>query len=771
MQSATAGRQRQAMSEQFDPYRKWLGIPPEEQPPHHYRLLGLVPLESDTEVIATAADGRMALLKQFQNGPYSAYSQQLLNEVAAARLCLLHPEKRAAYDDELRKTLSDGSLKKPAAPAKASALPEIKIDVEPVRRTGTAHRGKGSAVAEKPSSNRAGASPATKGASARPVWMKPVLIGAAALLLVSVAALGVWAVVGGGEGRQPSAKAGDKTERSTMGGNGAVKASGARSQPAGNAKPNGGKKTGGTNGSPVDPSQAVAPPVEPRTLEDLLDPSVSAAQNSAPPAATEGSEQPDKPQDKEPSEDAKPELPVEEATTTVAAPATVGKAPVPDAAAQQAAERQIREVFSKEFAEAKTAEGRKALAETLLAQAHQTDNTPEQRFMLYRLAIGLLIEAGEYQKSFAAIDAMGSLFAITPLNVKWALLDETVKNRALDNGTAVFMAALPLVDAATAADDFEMAQKLSRTALTAARKSRDRQAEQTVGLRDREIERQKVRYAAVQKALQTLTEQPDDADAHKTVGLWYCLTKRQWEKGLPYLAKSGDKRWAEAAQLELAGATDPKELVALADQWWQVAERETVKAQRSAVEAHAVSLYEKALPKLAGLEKTRVEKRIADAIASGDEALQVGTGVIKPGNVALAINGTTVTSDKQLFAPGDMLDGIVHGYSAKKGGFTYSPYPCQWTITFDRVYRLQLIRMLLLDDVKERTYRYRMETSADGVNFAPVVDYSQEDRSGWQEIKFPPRPVKAVRVIGLKHSLDPCFHVVEFEAYCVPPKN
>ena len=25
----------------FDPYRKWLGIPPQEQPPNHYRLLGI----------------------------------------------------------------------------------------------------------------------------------------------------------------------------------------------------------------------------------------------------------------------------------------------------------------------------------------------------------------------------------------------------------------------------------------------------------------------------------------------------------------------------------------------------------------------------------------------------------------------------------------------------------------------------------------------------------------------------------------------------------
>ena len=40
------------MSDQFDPYHVWLGIPPEEQPPSHYRLLGLRPLEADGDVIS-----------------------------------------------------------------------------------------------------------------------------------------------------------------------------------------------------------------------------------------------------------------------------------------------------------------------------------------------------------------------------------------------------------------------------------------------------------------------------------------------------------------------------------------------------------------------------------------------------------------------------------------------------------------------------------------------------------------------------------------------
>ena len=33
----------------FDPYQAWLGIPPHDQPPNLYRLLGLVLFESNPE--------------------------------------------------------------------------------------------------------------------------------------------------------------------------------------------------------------------------------------------------------------------------------------------------------------------------------------------------------------------------------------------------------------------------------------------------------------------------------------------------------------------------------------------------------------------------------------------------------------------------------------------------------------------------------------------------------------------------------------------------
>jgi hypothetical protein len=93
----------------FDPYHKWLGISPAEQPPTWYRLLGIPLFESDPDVIDAAADQRMTHLRKYQTGVNSALSQQLLNEVASARIGLLSPEKKAVYDAELRAKVAAAS--------------------------------------------------------------------------------------------------------------------------------------------------------------------------------------------------------------------------------------------------------------------------------------------------------------------------------------------------------------------------------------------------------------------------------------------------------------------------------------------------------------------------------------------------------------------------------------------------------------------------------------------------------------------------------------
>jgi len=86
----------------FDPYHQWLGIPPNDQPPTHYRLLALAPFEQHPDVIAAAADRQTTLVRQHQSGEHAAEATRLLNELARARLCLLKPATKTAYDAQLR---------------------------------------------------------------------------------------------------------------------------------------------------------------------------------------------------------------------------------------------------------------------------------------------------------------------------------------------------------------------------------------------------------------------------------------------------------------------------------------------------------------------------------------------------------------------------------------------------------------------------------------------------------------------------------------------
>ncbi len=112
------------MSENFDPYYKWLGIPPKNQPPTHYRLLGIELFESDREVIDSAANRLMAYLKTLSTGEDATHAQRLLNEAAGARRCLLDPQLKADYDAQL--SAPKTSPTSAATPSPPPALPTAK---------------------------------------------------------------------------------------------------------------------------------------------------------------------------------------------------------------------------------------------------------------------------------------------------------------------------------------------------------------------------------------------------------------------------------------------------------------------------------------------------------------------------------------------------------------------------------------------------------------------------------------------------------------------
>jgi hypothetical protein len=112
----------------FDPYHKWLGIPPVDQPPNHYRLLGISLFESDQDVIAHAAEQRLAHVRSFQIGKHSDESQRLLKEISVARVCLLNADKKAEYDARLQAALGAPAAVVPSPPRCPAQAPIAPIE-------------------------------------------------------------------------------------------------------------------------------------------------------------------------------------------------------------------------------------------------------------------------------------------------------------------------------------------------------------------------------------------------------------------------------------------------------------------------------------------------------------------------------------------------------------------------------------------------------------------------------------------------------------------
>ena len=86
---------------EIDVYKEWLGIPEGDRPPDHYTLLRLVMFEDDVEKVRSNYRKLNGHVRTYASGLYLKASQDLLNELAKAMLCLTDRESRREYDISL----------------------------------------------------------------------------------------------------------------------------------------------------------------------------------------------------------------------------------------------------------------------------------------------------------------------------------------------------------------------------------------------------------------------------------------------------------------------------------------------------------------------------------------------------------------------------------------------------------------------------------------------------------------------------------------------
>ncbi len=560
------------MTEAFNPYYRWLGISPKDQPPNHYRLLGVEAFENDPDVIESAADRQMAHLRTFQTGQHSAESQQLLNEIAKAKLTLLNSAKKTAYDETLRGSTGPGP---PAHPPKTVATPAAAAPgFQPVS-TSTAR----SSLARR------------HGRRKGPPW----------LVLFSLAA-GV-ALLGG-----------------------ALYWLATHQAPLENGPPQPEPEVTVSQDQPE-------PPKEKPPVPDPNQPTPKPEDNSTkrdPPPKKPKEQRPEVPQSvdnrTETSVDPLPEEP--RPRVRPRRPRTLDsllgvndddslpeadKLPPPSAQEQEQAQQQIREIFAKEFRAAEKRDGKKALAEILLTEARQTTDDSPAHYMMLQQSVLHASRAGEVLLTRDAQRTLEAFYRIDTWPARVEAL-ERLGHSVRTNASRQTLArnALELVEPALAEHRHKAAKDLLRIATAAAAKARNdllrseaKDLKELVRVSERE-------WKKVESTFTTLEENADDPEANLKVGKHYCFDQTDWATGLPHLIKGSDAALKELAQADLAMPAVPAEQIKLGNRWWDLAERLRSDVEKNGVKTRAGYWYRLALPRLKGLEKMRYEKRLEE---------------------------------------------------------------------------------------------------------------------------------------------------------------
>lgn len=588
------------MEEVFDPYRKWLGIPPEEQPPNHYRLLGIALYEHDLDVISNAADRQMAHVRTFQTGQRAPLSQKLLNELSAAKICLLNPESKQQYDAKLLalhaqlpravavpigSPLPPGRPANDVGPSVPSAIPVaasndvIADNALPTIRT--AKRRPKIALPESPQPKAVTAASANANRSAPiaiadaplPVTVRGtsprvvrrssssaaiggiVAVGLLVLLVVFVAAFlgGDGAPTGESEKDRPSAKEKPKSSAAPP------------KQPASATVP---LVNAPTNEKPPLVPKEVRPPDKGQTN--------SGDKRHENPADGRADDKP-KPSDPGTPAPMPPEAPTPPSDEpTPAAPTKRPPPPAPEAITK--AYRILRKELEPQLRSAVAPEERFDLVQQIVERAGGETESAAQ-YALYMLAHNLGVQLASADTACDIIDLLAARYDVDAFEMKRSAIDQIAQFVTL--GVEDYEHLLRLLQRfardAMAAEKSDAAVALSRLAKATSLKVRtpkalkefpaledlladvDRLAAETAEF-DREVK-------AFDRNARQLAKEPDDAAANLGAGRYWLLVKGDWQRALPHLSKGADPTLKDPATVDLAEPKTPAEQAALADAW------------------------------------------------------------------------------------------------------------------------------------------------------------------------------------------------------------
>jgi hypothetical protein len=303
------------------------------------------------------------------------------------------------------------------------------------------------------------------------------------------------------------------------------------------------------------------------------------------------------------------------------------KCPLPDAAAVTARAAQLRSTLAEDFRQT-SPEGLRALAAKLLKAADEARDDPVIRYACLREACDLALGAGDADAALAATDRLADGFDMKPLGDSPPPLTSGPLPRPL-------AAALKAADQMVATQELERlppAMAVLERGLPVTKETQAGDAKVSVYLKNKlaKLREMQTTGPLCRAALAKLAQEPDHPDSNLLLGKFLCLLKGDWDNGLRHLARGSDPVLKAAAEAEAAKPVKPEDLAAVANAWWEAADRYTAPAFGAELREHACQLYEPLVEKLDGAAKTLVVERLrkqqereAEALGREAERLEV----------------------------------------------------------------------------------------------------------------------------------------------------
>ncbi|MDB5345757.1 MAG: hypothetical protein JWP89_4134 [Schlesneria sp.] len=304
------------------------------------------------------------------------------------------------------------------------------------------------------------------------------------------------------------------------------------------------------------------------------------------------------------------------------------RAPIPSAEKQKEFSKLLEDGYDLPRLES-VAKRHEALAKLMESLADENLGADE-RYVVLTTAISLASQTGNAGEWLKAVNTLVETFDVDVTKEKTRLLTEYLKaSKPNAQVKPIVEEAIAMSQAAAKEHQFSEALAVLSSVDVVLRRAADGPALKPLMVEARTaISAREKEWKAYQAATTKLQTNADDAAANLSVGRWYVIQDSDWKKALPFLAKGNDVKWKGAAELERGGPTDATGQVAVADAWWDIAQKESGPT-KTALLVHAGQWYEQAEPDLtSALKKQVVAKRLDEIVSLSP--VTTGTRLVTP---------------------------------------------------------------------------------------------------------------------------------------------